>query len=255
MPPAIPEAIAAPAPAPELSGIERARRLWTGRFRGVISTHSRAEPGYPFGSVVPFCLDAGGLPVFLFSHLAQHTQNLEADPRCALTLHEMRGADVSQSTRLTAIGECSRLSAEESIAAGARYFRYFPRGRAYFEALNFHLYRLVPSRFHFNGGFASARWLGTERILPTQGFDEGTEAALIVHLEQTHAGILQAGLRRRRAARHPLRVAGVDPSGLDLGAGDRLRRLHFPRSACSPAEVDALLLETVNHLNTTLGEG
>lgn len=33
------------------------RQLWAGRFQGVLSTHSLAEQGYPFGSVVPYCLD------------------------------------------------------------------------------------------------------------------------------------------------------------------------------------------------------
>lgn len=53
---------------------------------GVLSTHSQAHPGYPFGSVVPYCLDNVGFPLLLLSHLAQHTRNLMAEPRCALTL-------------------------------------------------------------------------------------------------------------------------------------------------------------------------
>lgn len=66
--------------------LARAQSLWAGRFQGVLSTHSQAHPGYPFGSVVPYCLDNVGFPLLLLSHLAQHTRNLMAEPRCALTL-------------------------------------------------------------------------------------------------------------------------------------------------------------------------
>ncbi len=78
-------------------GFEPVRQLWAGRFQGVISTHSRSEPGYPFGSTVPYCLDRAGRPLFLFSHLAQHAKNLEADPRCAFTLSEPVPGDIQQS--------------------------------------------------------------------------------------------------------------------------------------------------------------
>jgi len=240
MPPVIVEATAAPAPDPGVSGSERARRLWTGSFRGVISTHSQAEPGYPFGSVVPFCLDAGGLPILLFSHLAQHSRNLGADARCALTLYDTKAQDVHQSTRLTCLGDCSLLPAEDRAAA-TRYFRYFPRARGYFEELDFRLYRLVPLRFHFNGGFATARWLGTERILAAATFDETAESDLIEHVERRHPLVLQTHFRRARTDQDPVRVAGIDPLGLDLRRGERLRRLHAPQPMASPSDLDTFL--------------
>jgi len=31
------------------TSLDGARRLWTGRFSTVLSTHSRSEPGYPYG--------------------------------------------------------------------------------------------------------------------------------------------------------------------------------------------------------------
>lgn len=108
---------------------------------GVLSTHSQAHPGYPFGSVVPYCLDNVGFPLLLLSHLAQHTRNLMAEPRCALTLAEPTPGDVQQSTRLGCVADCRPLASQ---AEGARYFRYYAAAKTYLEQLDFRLFRFVP---------------------------------------------------------------------------------------------------------------
>jgi len=69
---------------PEPSFAERARTLmYLGRI-GSLSTQSRKQPGFPFGSVMPYGLDEHGRPIFLISTMAMHTQNLQADPRASL---------------------------------------------------------------------------------------------------------------------------------------------------------------------------
>ncbi len=65
---------------PEPSFAERARTLiHLGRI-GSLSTLSRKQPGFPFGSLMPYALDGQGRPVFLISTMAMHTQNLQAGP-------------------------------------------------------------------------------------------------------------------------------------------------------------------------------
>src|SRR2546428_7451946 len=69
---------------PEPSFAERARTLmYLGRI-GSLSTLSRKQPGFPFGSVMPYGLDDHGRPIFLISTMAMHTQNLQADSRASL---------------------------------------------------------------------------------------------------------------------------------------------------------------------------
>ncbi|MGB6675857.1 MAG: pyridoxamine 5'-phosphate oxidase family protein, partial [Terriglobales bacterium] len=71
-------------PVPEPAFAERARTLmYLGRI-GSLSTLSRKQPGFPFGSVMPYGLDDRGRPIFLISTMAMHTQNLQADPRASL---------------------------------------------------------------------------------------------------------------------------------------------------------------------------
>src|SRR2546425_3507030 len=71
-----------PVPAPTFG--ERARTLMYLDRIGGLSTLSRKQAGFPFGSVMPYGLDEHGRPIFLISTMAMHTQNLQADPRASL---------------------------------------------------------------------------------------------------------------------------------------------------------------------------
>ena len=66
---------------PEPAFAERARTLMCLGRIGSLSTLSRKQPGFPFGSVMPYGLDDRGRPIFLISTMAMHTQNLQADAR------------------------------------------------------------------------------------------------------------------------------------------------------------------------------
>src|ERR1035437_3069927 len=73
---------------PEPSFAERARTLMRSGCIGSLSTISRKQPGFPFGSLMPYGLDSQGRPIFLISTMAMHTQNLQADPRASLFVTE-----------------------------------------------------------------------------------------------------------------------------------------------------------------------
>ena len=75
-------------PVSEPTFAERARTLaYLGRV-GSLSTLSRKQPGFPFGSVMPYGLDDHGRPIVLISTMAMHTQNLQADARASLLVTE-----------------------------------------------------------------------------------------------------------------------------------------------------------------------
>ena len=76
-----------PAP-PEPSHAERARTLVAGHSRGALSTLAVVPAGTPFGSVVTYGLDPVGQPFFFVSTMAEHTHNLDADPRASLLVVE-----------------------------------------------------------------------------------------------------------------------------------------------------------------------
>ncbi|HVQ65800.1 MAG TPA: pyridoxamine 5'-phosphate oxidase family protein, partial [Terriglobia bacterium] len=67
---------------------QAARRLFLKESFGVLSTHSLDMPGYPFGSVTPYCADERCRPIIYISSIAQHTKNILKDPHVSLTIVE-----------------------------------------------------------------------------------------------------------------------------------------------------------------------
>ncbi|MBQ1557279.1 MAG: HugZ family protein, partial [Pseudomonas sp.] len=139
---------------------KHARELLLKEYRGVLSTHSKAMPGFPFGSVVPYCLDAEGRPLILISRIAQHTHNLGQNAKCSLLVGERGAEDVQAVGRLTLLAEARQLHDESEIEAAAqRYYRFFPQSRDYHRAHDFDFWRLEPVRWRFIGGFGAIHWL------------------------------------------------------------------------------------------------
>src|SRR5438128_7615457 len=95
---------------PEPAFAERARTLmYLGRV-GSLSTLSRRQLGFPFGSVMPYGLDDRGRPIFLISTMAMHTQNLHADPRASLLVTPPHSsADPLGASRVTLLGNVAPL--------------------------------------------------------------------------------------------------------------------------------------------------
>src|SRR5271167_2886072 len=90
---------------PEPAFAERARTLmYLGRI-GSLSTLSRKQPGFPYGSVMPYSLDNQGHPSFLISTMAMHTRNLQADPRASLLVTQPGAVeDPLAASRVTLLG-------------------------------------------------------------------------------------------------------------------------------------------------------
>lgn len=216
--------------------VKNARLLLLKEYRGVLSTHSLAMPGFPFGSVVPYCLNEDGWPLILISRIAQHTRNLKADPRCSLLVSERDAADVQLNGRLTLMAEALQLDGSQSVEhAAERYYRYFPESRDYHRVHDFDFWVLQPVRWRFIGGFGAIHWLEqAARANPFAGA-EGSEGGMLEHMNDDHAAAIahyveQAGLPAIAEAR----MVGIDAEGFHLRIGQAIHWLPFP-SACSTA--------------------
>ena len=71
---------------------ERARTLVAQISTGTLCTLALEPAGYPYGSFVTVAFE-NGAPVFLISRLAEHTKNLERDPRASLLVAEGGAVD------------------------------------------------------------------------------------------------------------------------------------------------------------------
>lgn len=91
-----------------------------------MSTNSKSNPGYPGGSVVGFAVDDDGRPLFIFSGMSTHTQDILADPRCSVTIaaKDFKGA---ADGRVNLMGTCELIKdAEEKAKAKEFYLQKHP---------------------------------------------------------------------------------------------------------------------------------
>jgi putative heme iron utilization protein len=227
------------------SAAREARRLLLRCYDGVLATISVAVPGYPFGSVVPFCLDRTGQPVILIADIAQHRKNAVADPRVSLTVFD-RGADDLQSNgRLTLLADATRIEADSADAA-ARYYRCFPEAAGYHLTHSFEFWRLALKRIRFIGGFGAIHWLEPEALCTPNPFTEADESSMVGHMNADHVAAMRDYLRpligdMAAQASEPA-LAGVDAEGIHVRNGQRIHRVEFPQAVESPLEVRSALV-------------
>ncbi len=139
---------------PEPSFAERARTLVYLARIGSLSTVSRKQPGFPFGSVMPYGLDDHGRPLFLISTMAMHTQNLQADPRASLlvTQNDVGGEPLGAS-RVTLVGNVLPLPEPEVAEARKLYLARYANSKYWVDYEDFSFYRLDAVDVYYVGGF------------------------------------------------------------------------------------------------------
>ncbi len=171
---------------------------------GVLATHSREPHGFPFPTVLPFATDSRHRPVMLMSRLAEHTRNLQADPRAGFLIVRTLSGDVLSAERATLIGRAEPL--EPAPAVVARYLRYHPDAERYLALGDFSFWVMTIERLRYIGGFGTMGWLDAADLDPIEPLSYEQEAALLAFFE-----------------RHPQRPAGLELTGVDhYGADLRL---------------------------------
>jgi heme iron utilization protein len=122
---------------------------------GILSTHSHSVPGYPFGSLIAYCLDKNGYPIIQLSALAEHTKNIIQNPKTSLIVVDIQSQDIQNSKRLTLLSDAIRVGPQDQEISSLYYSR-FPRAREYGQMLDFSFYRLTPFKLRYVGGFGKA---------------------------------------------------------------------------------------------------
>jgi putative heme iron utilization protein len=226
-----------------ISANRQARALLLKEYRGVLSTHSKSMPGYPFGSVVPYCLDDEGRPLILISRIAQHTHNLRLDAKCSLLVGERGAEDVQAVGRVTLMAEAEKITDGVRIEAAAqRYYRYFPESESYHSAHDFDFWVLKPVRYRFIGGFGAIHWL--DHVALANPFAGAAEISMVEHMNVDHTKAIAhyvelAGL----PATLPAVLVGIDSEGMHLRIGQSLYWLAFAEPCNTPTQVRQALVQ------------
>lgn len=239
---------------PEPSFAERARTLLHMARIGSLSTLSRKQPGFPFGSVMPYGLDEHGSPIFLISTMAMHTQNLMSDPRASLlvTQHEAEaGADPLGASRVTLVGNVQQVPEPDLPAARSLYLARHANSKYWVDFEDFAFYRLSVVDIYYVGGFGVMGWVSAsdyESAQPDPLADSMSE--IIRHMNADHADALVllarkfAGIESQEAT-----MTAVDRLGfhvrLKTTDGMRGTRIAFAREVTNSAETRTVLVEMV----------
>jgi len=224
---------------------KNARELLLKEYRAVLSTHSKKWPGFPFGSVVPYCLDPAGRPLILISRIAQHTHNLQQDGKCSLLIGERSAADIQAAGRLTLLAEARQIEDVDAIAdAAERYYRYFPGSQDYHIVHDFDFWVLEPVQWRYIGGFGDIHWLGADSVPLANPFVGEVEQSMVGHMNSDHAAAVAhyvqlAGLPGDATPE----LAGIDTEGFHLRIGQALHWLPFPAPCADPGEVRQALVQ------------
>ena len=218
------------------------RQLLLNSYQGVISTHSQYMAGYPFGSVVPFCLDGDGHAIILISDLAQHTKNLKADAHCSLLVLG-EGDDVQTAARLTILANAQPVKSEEVDAVSQRYYRYFPQSRDFHQVHDFSFWRLMAVKYRYIGGFGRIHW--AEPSVKSNPFFGDDEADMVNHMNEDHANALPLYCQQALIdvpENAVLSMVGIDSEGFHLRVNDKVVYIAFPQSLSSPLQVREALV-------------
>ena len=241
---------------PEPSYAERSRTLLSLVSVGMLSTVSRKHTGFPFGSLMPFALDAKGRPVILISSMAMHTQNLHDDPRCSLFVTQpAEDGDPLGAARATLLGRAAMLTGEQRAAVREDYLTRHPNSRHWVEFADFRFFRLEPVDLYYVGGFGVMGWVDPAEYERASADPLMQSApAILAHMNSDHVDSM---LRLARAC------AGIEASEAAMTSVDRLgftlrlktpegvkgQRINFPREVADTQQTRQMLVEMVQQAN------
>ena len=132
---------------------DMARLLVRRRGVGMLAT-AMADSGAPYASMVTYACDHQSQPVFLFSTLSDHTQNIKADKRVSLLVEDATQRRNPQTgPRVSLLGTIKK---DTSPDVRARFLARHPDAALYADFGDFAFYRMKVERAHYVGGFARA---------------------------------------------------------------------------------------------------
>jgi putative heme iron utilization protein len=180
--------------------------------------------------------------LLLLSSLSEHRRNLERDGLCGLMVTGMaKDANPQTAPRLSLSGRASLVSPEEEARLRRRWLAAHPYAEGYATFTDFALWRFVPERAHFVGGFARAHRLGLDALRPP--------AEWVTAIADAEEALLAAFDGRRAEAMAIVaggpagawRLAAVDTDGCDVASAVVSLRLPFAATVATAEAARAAL--------------
>lgn len=230
-----------------------ARQFLLSTRHAILSTHSLKYPDYPFGSVAPFVCNQQAEPIILISTIAEHTKNIQANPKVSLLV--FAGAeDLQANARLTLMGEAI-LCDKNDADLRARYLRYLPQAANYFDMHDFMFYRIRVDQVRYIAGFGKMGWfegnqLNADLVDSTLA---AQESGILAHMNADHADNLKAYCRHVHGAiAERAEMIGIDAEGFDVACetnepASRLLRFTFDTPVLNAQDARNALVALAKH--------
>lgn len=216
------------------------RHAGTASLGTALAEANNPEGSRAYVSLVLACLDLDASPLLLLSTLAEHTRNLQRDPRASLLFEATAGLqDPLTGPRVTVLG---RLAPVRDTVTDERLMERFaarhPGAAQYRGFADFALYRLEIERAHLVAGFGEITWIeAADLVLAREDHQAlaAAEAEIVAHMNHDHRDAVAliarhtAGLKGRG-----WRLTGVDPEGADFRRGGQLGRAAFDKTVDNP---------------------
>lgn len=137
-----------------------ARELVQHRKVGVLGTISSRLAGYPYASLTNYAVDSQGRPLFLFSALAVHTDNLAEESRASLLVFEEEAMnDPLSAARVNVFGAVHPVPGTDIESARSVYLERHPDSAMYIDFGDFAMYRMTITDVYYIGGFGEMGWV------------------------------------------------------------------------------------------------
>ena len=237
---------------------ERARTLVAQIKTGTLCTLAAEAEGYPYGSFVTVAFDDGN-PVFLVSTMAEHTRNLQRDPRASLLVAEGGSEDPLANGRVTLLGRCAQVEGDGGRARAA-FLATHPNAAYYVDFSDFAFWKLEVESIRYIGGYGRMSWVDAADWHAAEPDPLAAAAdGVIAHMNDDHADamVLYCKAFSKATDINAASMTGVDRYGFEVSAvtaeGPRPVRLAFPVPVRTPQEARAALVAMLNDARTKLG--
>ncbi len=219
------------------------RQILRAHRYGVLCTLSKKFNGHPFGSITPYLVDHDGSLLILISSLAEHTKNIQYDPRVSLVTHSKSDAGIQSQGRVTVMGEAQLIS-DGKHEIGARYLRYFPEAQGYLTLGDFSFYRIVPQTLRYIGGFGKIHWVSAASCLVPPYPLIGQEDDVIAYMNADHRDTMHRYCHHfHQCETLNVEMLGIDCDGFDVRADDKTLRFSFAEMALDAQQARHALVE------------
>lgn len=215
---------------------------------GVLSTISVELEGYPFGSVVPFCLSENLEPIILISNIAQHTKNINQNSKVSLTIFDnSKSGDIQANARVTYIGNAI---SDNSESLKNKYEKFFPQSKKYFEFHDFSIYKIILKKIRFIDGFGKIFWLTPEEFIIENPLKK-VEDRIISHMNKDHNdSIIKYCKFYKNVDVTNAEIIGIDSEGFDvIYDNSNLLRFTFDENISNLEQAREILVKMAKESN------